>query len=67
MSTIWKEGDVVMLKSGGPKMTVDSFDPKFGVSCSWFEEGTRRTACFESAYLIPATSVPTSATLRPAQ
>ena len=63
MSTEWKEGDVVMLKSGGPKMTVDCVDPSIGVSCSWFEKGARRTGCFKSAHLmIPTTSVPTSAT-----
>jgi uncharacterized protein YodC (DUF2158 family) len=41
-----KEGDVVVLKSGGPKMTVKKFawNPSKGeyskdkVECTWFEE-----------------------------
>ena len=31
-----KPGDVVQLKSGGPKMTVESIDEHFGAKCSWF-------------------------------
>lgn len=32
----FKEGDIVQLKSGGPKMTVQ--DPDYGdsITCSWF-------------------------------
>ena len=37
----WKPGDVVRLKSGGPKMTVEQYDntgnyPLWGVRCVWF-------------------------------
>lgn len=31
-------GDVVVLKSGGPKMTVTYLGDR-GVSCSWFKDG----------------------------
>jgi uncharacterized protein YodC (DUF2158 family) len=32
-----KAGDVVMLKSGGPRMTVEAID-KDGVLCVWFDQ-----------------------------
>ena len=44
------EGDVVQLKSGGPKMTVDGLSNEAGrvqVKCSWFNEGTRMSDLFE--------------------
>lgn len=36
-----KEGDVVKLKSGGPKMTVAKIDQdaRFPITCQWFKEG----------------------------
>jgi uncharacterized protein YodC (DUF2158 family) len=41
MSNQFKPGDVVVLKSGGPKMTVESVGNAFGgterVWCVWFE------------------------------
>lgn len=37
MSESFKEGDVVRLKSGGPKMTVVDVDAARGVcACAWF-------------------------------
>lgn len=45
-----KQGDVVQLKSGGPKMTVD-FTYKFGVACTWFDGQTKREGTFEPAML----------------
>ena len=33
-----KPGDVVILRSGGPKMTVESIDPQGRVHCTWFNE-----------------------------
>ncbi len=33
-----KDGDVVRLKSGGPKMTVVSVSAKGEVECSWFDK-----------------------------
>lgn len=45
-------GDVVVLKSGGPKMTVDFVfnvekpgNPRW-VCCTWFEGGTRQSGDF---------------------
>lgn len=43
-------GDVVRLKSGGPKMAVEEISPD-GVSCSWFEK-ERRTGRFNPATLV---------------
>jgi uncharacterized protein YodC (DUF2158 family) len=43
-------GDVVRLKSGGPKMTVEEVSPG-GVNCSWFEK-ERRTDRFNPAMLV---------------
>lgn len=37
MSDQFKEGDVVELKSGGPKMTVDSINRKSEVKCCFFK------------------------------
>ena len=37
----WKEGDVVMLKSGGPLMTVTSIASGGAVHCTWFD-GTKK-------------------------
>lgn len=36
MSESFKEGDVVRLKSGGPKMTVTHVDASRICSCAWF-------------------------------
>lgn len=41
------EGDVVRLKSGGPRMTVDWVDTERGtITCSWFDGETRNQAEF---------------------
>lgn len=34
----FKPGDVVKLKSGGPKMTVAKIDNDGSVDCEWFDE-----------------------------
>ncbi len=48
----FKDGDVVQLKSGGPKMTVDSWDEELGVyHCSWFAGDELKNAAFESTSL----------------
>lgn len=45
-------GDVVKLKSGGPKMTVvqvgelSEFDTRIHVWCTWFDEGKESTGCY---------------------
>ena len=44
------EGDVVQLKSGGPKMTVDGLSDEAGrvqANCSWFNDGIRMSDLFE--------------------
>ena len=44
------EGDVVQLRSGGPKMTVDGLDDQAGkvqAKCSWFNDGIRMSDLFE--------------------
>ena len=44
------EGDVVQLKSGGPKMTVDRLLEQAGesqVKCSWFNGAIRMSDVFE--------------------
>lgn len=38
-------GDVVQLKSGGPKMTVESMDTD-GVKCVWFDKNDSKAAVF---------------------
>ena len=51
----FKKGDVVRLKSGGPRMTVvdlGSFrptGPEDGVKCQWFDAGRRTEEVFDSA------------------
>ena len=48
--TMLVEGDVVQLKSGGPKMTVDRLleqDGEAQVKCSWFNGAIRMSDLFE--------------------
>lgn len=40
MPSEWKTGDVVMLKSGGPDMTVQKVRGS-EIDCHWFEAGTK--------------------------
>lgn len=55
----FNKGDVVQLKSGGPKMTVqDTGDfsgygagPKEGVRCVWFEKTDAKERDFDEAVL----------------
>jgi len=43
-------GDVVRLKSGGPKMTIVSLGEGEAVSCAWFDRnGKRHTESFALA------------------
>ena len=37
MTETFRPGDVVKLKSGGPKMTVTFIDPEGHVGCAWFQ------------------------------
>ena len=34
-----KAGDIVKLKSGGPRMTAGSMVDNHNINCSWFDEG----------------------------
>ena len=48
--TSFLEGDVVQLRSGGPKMTVDGLldqAGKFQAKCSWFNGAIRMSDLFE--------------------
>ena len=38
-------GDIVILKSGGPAMTIEAVD-ETGLTCYWFDGAERRTAFF---------------------
>jgi uncharacterized protein YodC (DUF2158 family) len=50
-----KAGDVVQLKSGGPKMTVDWVDPETNTTlCTWFEGAKRNEAPFSTTSLVLA-------------
>jgi uncharacterized protein YodC (DUF2158 family) len=44
-TTTLKAGDVVQLKSGGPKMTVAAASDNYGtpkVSCVWFDDSKKK-------------------------
>ena len=43
MEQKFKPGDIVRLKSGGPKMTVIKYDPAQGadLTCQWFEKDSQ--------------------------
>lgn len=43
-------GDVVQLKSGGPRMTVETTDPE-GIRCVWFDNADSKLAMFPAEAL----------------
>lgn len=47
-------GDVVTLKSGGPKMTAVKAAPELHFWCNWFDGAERHEGCFPTATLQPA-------------
>ena len=47
----WKEGDEVMLKSSGPRMTVATIKSDGMVICEWFDGNTPRSHAFNAAVL----------------
>jgi uncharacterized protein YodC (DUF2158 family) len=50
----FNEGDVVQLKSGGPKMTiykVEEWDGKMRAHCDWFEGTQKQSGSFYFAVL----------------
>ncbi len=51
----FSSGDVVRLKSGGPRMTIVNFDTKNGCyRCTWFEkDNERKYGCFEPEIIEP--------------
>ncbi len=58
----FKKGDVVVMRSGGPKMTVAdigdysggfSTGPQDGVKCQWFEKTKMFEQVFDAAVLKP--------------
>lgn len=49
----FKGGDVVLLKSGGPKMTVSYVDAHYKVvRCKWFDNGQIREETFYPYCLV---------------
>lgn len=48
-----KQGDVVTLKSGGPKMTIQAEVKRDLWQCSWFDEGELREGMFVTESLQP--------------
>lgn len=57
-----KVGDVVQLKSGGPKMTVESTKSNSaGVLCTWFDGAEKKSSFFHPDALEPAAKKPVKA------
>jgi uncharacterized protein YodC (DUF2158 family) len=61
MEHAFKVGDVVQLKSGGPKMTVEyvgnyafAGEPEYKAKCVWFEGPKRQEGVFALAALDKA-------------
>ena len=60
MSSEFKKGDLVRLKSGGPQMTVDNIAPRsmmgesgeIGVWCVWFDKGKEMSSVFGPHVLV---------------
>ena len=52
----FKSGDLVQLKSGGPKMVVDRYVKK-RVCCQWFSGGKLQSGSFPEASLQPECTV----------
>lgn len=47
----FKAGDVVRLRSGGPKMTVSGFKASGTVICVWFEGSKKEVGLFKEEAL----------------
>jgi uncharacterized protein YodC (DUF2158 family) len=65
--TALKPGDLVVLKSGGPVMTVDTVNTDIfddsnvtGVLCAWFVGNKLERARFDRAAIVPAPTQETS-------
>ncbi|MBN9495864.1 MAG: DUF2158 domain-containing protein [Alphaproteobacteria bacterium] len=53
MANVFKLGDIVQLKSGGPAMTVAGIGPTGGYFCEWFKGASKDSAYFEEYTLKP--------------
>jgi uncharacterized protein YodC (DUF2158 family) len=66
MSRRFASGDVVQLKSGGPKMTLQYYVNDNRVVCAWFEGAEHKTAAFApdtlKLYEEPNLAIPTGPT-----
>ncbi|MCK5485320.1 MAG: DUF2158 domain-containing protein [Desulfobacterales bacterium] len=47
-----KEGDIVQLKSGGPKMTIQEVTERNRIICQWFKGASLEWATFPLTSLI---------------
>lgn len=63
--TVFKPGDLVVLKSGGPVMTVDTINTDIlddtkvtGVLCAWFVGNKLERARFDYNAIVPAPPLP---------
>ena len=60
MDKKFNKGDIVVLKSGGPKMTVDgyawhgNYESNEAVVCFWFDGSKKKEAIFNQETLKPA-------------
>ena len=54
MSEQFEAGDVVQLKSGGERMTIEAIDEDGYVSCVWFEGKQPQRGAFAAATLQKA-------------
>jgi uncharacterized protein YodC (DUF2158 family) len=56
MTEVFKVGDIVQLKSGGPKMTVvGDLKDEEQVYTAWFVEGKKETASFPHGAIVLCT------------
>ena len=55
---VFKEGDVVVLKSGGPKMTVDRLESPEWLHLRWFAGSKMETARVKVSSLQTAPTAP---------
>jgi uncharacterized protein YodC (DUF2158 family) len=58
MAQAFKAGDIVRLKSGGPRMTLTSIDDRGYVRAAWFAGAMRKHGYFHLDALINATAKP---------
>ena len=60
-----KVGDVVQLKSGGPKMTIADTKPNpAGILCTWFDKAEVKSSRFPPQSLGPIKSSPEKSVAR---